>query len=81
MRLFRPWSAKDFLEKMPATAKRIAVLDRTREDGALGAPLHLDVSVSFSDAQDMRKIVGGAYGLASKEYTPKDVEAVSATAV
>uniref|UniRef100_A0A6A7FYI8 pyruvate dehydrogenase (NADP(+)) n=3 Tax=Hirondellea gigas TaxID=1518452 RepID=A0A6A7FYI8_9CRUS len=74
--LFRPWSAKDFLKVVPDSAKKICVLDRTREDGALASPLHLDVSVSFSDAQDLRSIVGGQYGLASKEYTPMEVEAV-----
>lgn len=76
VRLFRPWSAWHFLHKVPKSAKKIAVLDRTREDGAIGMPLFLDVNVSFSDAGEKRYITGGQYGLASKEFTPEMVEAV-----
>eukprot|EP01083_Nonionella_stella_P143712 447223_1 len=76
VRLFRPWSAEDFMAVFPKTAKKITVLDRTREDGALGSPLHLDVVVSFSDAGDQRLILGGQYGLASKEFTPAMVTAI-----
>ncbi|XP_064607290.1 pyruvate:ferredoxin oxidoreductase-like [Liolophura sinensis] len=74
--LFRPWSSKHLLAAIPQSATKIAVLDRTREDGAAGMPLFLDVNVAFSDAKRQALITGGQYGLASKEFTPEMVQAV-----
>lgn len=74
--LFRPWSTKHFLDALPPTVKRIAVLDRTREDGASGMPLFLDVNVTMSDAGRQTLITGAQYGLASKEFTPAMAKAV-----
>jgi len=71
VRLYRPWDAEAFKAAMPETARDIVVLDRTREDGAFGSPLFLDVAATFQVARDVRNIVGGQYGLASKEFTPK----------
>ncbi len=68
--MYRPWSAKHFLDAMPSTVKKVAVMDRTREEGASGMPLFLDVNVSFSDAGQQKLITGAQYGLASKEFTP-----------
>lgn len=74
--LFRPWSTKHFMKAIPPTAKKIAVLDRTREDGASGSPLFLDVNVTLSDMGERRLITGGQYGLASKEFTPEMAKSV-----
>lgn len=74
--LFRPWSSKHFLDALPPSVKKIAVLDRTREDGASGMPLFLDVNVTMSDAQNPVFITGATYGLASKEFTPAMAKAV-----
>ncbi len=74
--LYRPFSAKHFLAAVPATAKRIAVLDRTKEPGALGEPLYLDVKDCFYGKADAPVIVGGRYGLASKDTTPAQVLSV-----
>lgn len=71
--LFRPFSAKHFLAAVPATAKRIAVLDRTKEPGANGEPLLLDVKDCFYGKADAPIIVGGRYGLASKDTTPAQI--------
>ena len=68
--LYRPFSAKHFLAAVPATAKRIAVLDRTKEPGAIGEPLCLDVKECFYGKENAPLIVGGRYGLASKDTTP-----------
>jgi len=68
--LYRPFSAKHFLAAVPKTAKRIAVLDRTKEPGATGEPLYLDVKECFYGKADAPLIVGGRYGLASKDVTP-----------
>ncbi len=68
--LYRPFSAKHFLAAVPKTAKRIAVLDRTKEPGANGEPLYLDVKECFYGKADAPEIVGGRYGLASKDTTP-----------
>lgn len=74
--LYRPFSAKHFLSVLPATAKRICVLDRTKEPGAGGEPLYLDVKdVLYTQAAD-RLVVGGRYGLSSKDFTPAQVLAV-----
>ncbi len=74
--LYRPFSAKHLLAAIPATAKRIAVLDRTKEPGANGEPLFLDVKECFYGKADAPVIVGGRYGLASKDTTPAQIIAV-----
>lgn len=74
--LYRPFSAKHFLAAVPATAKRIAVLDRTKEPGANGEPLCLDVKECFYGKADAPVIVGGRYGLASKDTTPAQIISV-----
>ncbi len=93
VRLFRPFSMKDFLAALPSTVKTIAVLDRTKESGSTGEPLYLDVVNALFDksaapvlqtpascGRDVpaleRRIVGGRYGLSSKEFTPAMVKAV-----
>jgi pyruvate-ferredoxin/flavodoxin oxidoreductase len=70
VRLYRPFSAEHFLKAVPKTAKRIAVLDRTKESGSFGEPLYVDVCAVFQNAHDDRLIVGGRYGLGSKDFTP-----------
>jgi pyruvate-ferredoxin/flavodoxin oxidoreductase len=74
--LYRPFSAKHFLAAVPKTAKRIAVLDRTKEPGATGEPLYLDVKDSFYTEKERPLIVGGRYGLSSKDTTPAQILAV-----
>ncbi|NLT04249.1 MAG: pyruvate:ferredoxin (flavodoxin) oxidoreductase [Bacteroidales bacterium] len=74
--LYRPFSAKHFLAAVPKTAKRICVLDRTKEPGATGEPLYLDVKDCFYGQADAPVIVGGRYGLSSKDFTPAQVLAV-----
>ena len=74
--LYRPFSARHFLAAMPKTAKRIAVLDRTKEPGANGEPLYLDVKDCFYGQEDAPVIVGGRYGLSSKDTTPAQILAV-----
>ena len=74
--LYRPFSAKHFLAAVPATAKRIAVLDRTKEPGATGEPLYLDVKDCYYGKADAPEIVGGRYGLGSKDVTPAQIIAV-----
>jgi pyruvate-ferredoxin/flavodoxin oxidoreductase len=74
VRLFRPFSVEDLNRVIPQTVKKIAVLDRTKEPGAIGEPLYLDV-VSALKGRDI-KIIGGRYGLSSKEFTPAMVKAV-----
>ncbi|MCQ2288942.1 MAG: pyruvate:ferredoxin (flavodoxin) oxidoreductase [Muribaculaceae bacterium] len=74
--LYRPFSAKHFLAAVPSTAKRIAVLDRTKEPGANGEPLYLDVKDCFYGVENAPVIVGGRYGLGSKDTTPAQVLAV-----
>ena len=68
--LYRPFSAKHLLAAVPATAKKIAVLDRTKEPGANGEPLYLDVKDVFYGKENAPVIVGGRYGLSSKDTTP-----------
>jgi pyruvate-ferredoxin/flavodoxin oxidoreductase len=78
VRLFRPFSVDHFLRAIPATVKSIAVLDRTKEPGAVGEPLYQDVVTAIAEAvaagagpfASMPRIVGGRYGLSSKEFTP-----------
>ncbi|MCC5910752.1 MAG: pyruvate:ferredoxin (flavodoxin) oxidoreductase [Clostridiaceae bacterium] len=76
VRLYRPFSEKYFLNVFPKTAKRIAVLDRTKEPGALGEPLYEDVQSLFYGKQENPLIVGGRYGLGSKDTTPSQILAV-----
>ena len=74
--LYRPFSTKYFLDKMPKTVKRITVLDRTMEPGATGNPLYLDVKSIYYDKEDAPMILGGVYGLSSKDTTPAMVVSV-----
>ncbi|WP_165157310.1 pyruvate:ferredoxin (flavodoxin) oxidoreductase [Parabacteroides sp. ZJ-118] len=74
--LYRPFSAKHFLAAVPKTAKRVAVLDRTKEPGANGEPLYLDVKDCFYGREDAPVIVGGRYGLGSKDTTPAQILSV-----
>ncbi len=74
--LYRPFSAKHLLAAIPETVKRIAVLDRTKEPGAEGEPLYLDVKSAFYDTNRKPLIVGGRYGLGSADITPSHIIAV-----
>ncbi len=74
VRLYRPFSAKALISAIPESVKKIAVLDRTKEPGCLGEPLFLDVSTALTD-RDI-KIVGGRYGLSSKEFTPTMIKSI-----
>ncbi len=76
VRLYRPFSAEKLVEAIPATAKKIAVLDRTKEPGALGEPLYLDVVTALATKGVSAKVVGGRYGLGSKDTPPASVFAV-----
>ncbi|MEJ6952453.1 pyruvate:ferredoxin (flavodoxin) oxidoreductase [Natronospora cellulosivora (SeqCode)] len=76
VRLYRPFSEKYFLDVLPKTVKRIAVLDRTKEPGAVGEPLYTDVRSLFYDKEDAPLIVGGRYGLSSKDTNPSHIKAV-----
>jgi pyruvate-ferredoxin/flavodoxin oxidoreductase len=76
VRLFRPFSVKHMLAVIPKTVRKIAILDRTKEPGALGDPLYLDVCAAYAGRKDAPKIVGGRYGLGSKELTPAMIKAV-----
>ena len=74
--LYRPFAEKYFLKVLPKTVKRIAVLDRTKEPGALGEPLYLDVKALFQGQSNSPLIIGGRYGLSSKDTTPAQIVAV-----
>ncbi|NOY96878.1 MAG: pyruvate:ferredoxin (flavodoxin) oxidoreductase [Chlorobi bacterium] len=74
--LFRPFSAKYFLNVLPKSVKRIAVLDRAKEPGATGEPLYLDVQSSFYGKENAPVVVGGRYGLGSKDTTPSQIISV-----
>ncbi len=84
VRLYRPFSVKSFLTALPKTVRQIAVLDRTKESGAIGEPLYLDVVTALNEGlklgyaamKDAPSVVGGRYGLSSKEFTPAMVKAV-----
>ncbi|HEX4786758.1 MAG TPA: pyruvate:ferredoxin (flavodoxin) oxidoreductase, partial [Candidatus Sulfotelmatobacter sp.] len=84
VRLYRPFCVKSFLEALPCTVRQIAVLDRTKESGAIGEPLYLDVvgalneglKLGYGAMKDAPSVVGGRYGLSSKEFTPAMVKAV-----
>ncbi|SCY39141.1 pyruvate:ferredoxin (flavodoxin) oxidoreductase [Alkaliphilus peptidifermentans] len=74
--LYRPFSEKYFFDVLPKTVKRISVIDRTKEPGALAEPLHLDIKSMFFGKENAPLIVGGRYGLGSKDTTPAQVVAV-----
>ena len=76
VRLYRPWRADKLLAALPETVKKIAVLDRTKEPGAQGEPLYLDVVTAVANAGKDIKVIGGRYGLASKDTPPASVFAV-----
>jgi pyruvate-ferredoxin/flavodoxin oxidoreductase len=84
VRLFRPFSAEAFLTALPKTTRAIAVLDRTKEPGSLGEPLYADVVTTLSESlgngdagsRRMPRVIGGRYGLSSKEFTPAMAKAV-----
>ena len=84
VRLYRPFCVKSFLEALPATVRQIAVLDRTKESGAIGEPLYLDVvnalheglKLGYGKVKTAPTVAGGRYGLSSKEFTPAMVKAV-----
>ncbi len=74
--LFRPFSVKHFMDCMPKTVKKVAVLDRCKEAGAVGEPLYLDVCSAFFQEENKPLIVGGRYGLSSKDTDPAQIKAV-----
>lgn len=74
--LYRPFSVKHFMDAIPQTVKRIAVLDRTKEPGSFGEPLYLDVRAAFYTSDRQPLIIGGRYGLGSKDLLPGDIVAV-----
>ncbi|MFA5562175.1 MAG: pyruvate:ferredoxin (flavodoxin) oxidoreductase [Eubacteriales bacterium] len=76
VRLYRPFVTERLLEAIPATAKKIAVLDRTKEPGALGEPLYMDVLTALAQGGRQAKVVGGRYGLGSKDTPPSSIFAV-----
>ena len=84
IRLYRPFPAADLVRALPPSVRSIAVLDRTKEPGATGEPLFLDVTTTLAEAMDsasppfarMPRVIGGRYGLSSKEFTPAMVKAV-----
>ncbi len=76
VRLYRPFYTKAFLKALPKTTKKIAVLDRTKEPGSLGEPLYLDVCTALMEAKKRITVVGGRYGLGSKEFNPSMIYAV-----
>ncbi|MFH1013330.1 MAG: pyruvate:ferredoxin (flavodoxin) oxidoreductase [Thermoplasmatota archaeon] len=76
VRLYRPFSVEHFLKVVPKTVMKIAVLDRTKENGSYGEPLYLDISAVYQHQKGNMTIVGGRYGLGSKDFTPSMVKAV-----
>jgi len=77
VRLYRPFSVEYLLKKLPETVEKIAVLDRTKEPGSIGEPLYLDVVTAFVESdRKMPEIVGGRYGLSSKEFNPAMVKGI-----
>ncbi|MFH1049476.1 MAG: pyruvate:ferredoxin (flavodoxin) oxidoreductase [bacterium] len=84
VRVYRPFDVKRFMEALPATIKAIAILDRTKEPGAIGEPLYIDcvnalhegLNEGYGKLKTMPRIVGGRYGLSSKEFTPAMIKAV-----
>jgi pyruvate-ferredoxin/flavodoxin oxidoreductase len=81
VRLYRPFALRHFVESLPPTVRALAVLDRTKEPGAIGEPLYLDVVTALQEAWDrgpLPRVIGGRYGLSSKELTPAMVQAAFA---
>jgi len=78
VRLYRPFSVEHFVRALPSTVKTLAVLDRTKEPGAIGEPLYLDVIAALNESSDgpRPRVLGGRYGLSSKEFTPAMIKAV-----
>ncbi|ADD68457.1 pyruvate ferredoxin/flavodoxin oxidoreductase [Denitrovibrio acetiphilus DSM 12809] len=84
IRLYRPFPLQAFIDALPKTVKKMAVMDRTKEPGSLGEPMYLDVRTAIGEAMQMKMfdfkgyplIIGGRYGLGSKEFTPAHVKAV-----
>ncbi len=84
VRLYRPFSVEDFIRALPRTVEAVAVLDRTKEPGSIGEPLYTDVVTALSESesqsthvvQPILKVIGGRYGLSSKEFTPAMVKGV-----
>ena len=76
VRLYRPFSVSHFIEALPAATKVIAVLDRTKEPGSIGEPLYQDVVTSLAEMNRSVRVIGGRYGLSSKEFTSAMVKAV-----
>ena len=76
VRLYRPFSVEHFLRSVPKSVEKIAVLDRTKEAGAIGEPLFIDICACYNNADHKPVIVGGRYGLASKDTTPSHIAAV-----
>ena len=84
VRLYRPFASADFVGSLPPSVRAIAVMDRTKEPGAAGEPLYLDVRAALDEARDERRsplaadplVVGGRYGLSSKEFSPSMVAAI-----
>ena len=74
--LYRPFSVEHFLKQLPTTVKKVAVLDRTKEPGAIGEPLYLDVKAAYYSSDRSPVIVGGRYGLGGKDTTPDQIFAV-----
>ncbi|MCK5836622.1 MAG: pyruvate:ferredoxin (flavodoxin) oxidoreductase, partial [Desulfobacula sp.] len=75
-RLYRPFDAQSFLRAIPSSVETLTVLDRTKEPGALGGPLYTDICTAFMEYGESPKIVGGRYGLSSKEFNPNMIKAV-----
>ena len=74
--LYRPFSVKHLFEAIPSTVKKIAVIDRTKEPGAIGEPLYMDICSAYIGKKDVPMIVGGRYGLSSKDTTPTQIKAI-----
>ena len=76
VRLFRPFSIEHFIAALPETVETISVLDRTKEPGSLGEPLYMDVVTALSESSRTARVLGGRFGMSSKEFTPAHVKAV-----
>ncbi len=77
VRLFRPFSIAHFVEQLPKSVKKIAVLDKTKEPGSVGEPLYIDIVTALVESKrEMPKVVGGRYGLSSKDFTPAMVKGI-----
>ena len=76
VRLYRPFSVEKLLKAIPTSVKKIAVLDRTKEPGSIGEPLYLDIVKAYNGKENAPMIIGGRFGLGSKDPTPSDIAAV-----